>query len=483
MKKTAVVLLFILMGLCCISAENLSITSSRDFQFYTNRRPVIIIFSLGCDIGGFVSDAFFSGFRDLSGVDLGVIDINQSDEVIGYNSYNNLDFELGTLAIAYKGKLVRTETSDKVDLYGLNQQRRWVYASLTDLAYNFTLKMHNDRRIKPDVSNRTVELSKNRIAFYDFEKDASDTIGNYPKIPIRGANTVRSGVLQMFGEGGTEVYNDAYKLKDSFSFALSFFMNSEPEFLNGGVIIDFGNRYLNLSYYKNSIYLIVDATYQTSRKDAEGNPVWDYSPKECYILNEVNLKAQTWNHIVLSFDGGSTRMQVMLNGNRLDDIQPSDYFVQAYKQSSYKDSLNFEFHRGGAPYSFNGKADNLLIFNKVLNNSEMLSVYDQYAYEKAMPNVPDPSSFWTGSWNMYWGSNEKIKLSMQESGSTVTGTYEWRDGRLTGTLQGKTLRGNWTQSNNSGWFIFVLNDDSNSFSGEWGYQKGVNQGIWNGFRN
>ncbi len=86
-----------------------------------------------------------------------------------------------------------------------------------------------------------------------------------------------------------------------------------------------------------------------------------------------------------------------------------------------------------------------------------------------------------GSWGGAWSSNFG-RMSLQQSGGKVTGTYDYKGGRLEGAVAGNVLQGRWTQTNGSGRFELRLGADGASFSGRWGNGETLNGGFWNGRR-
>lgn len=72
------------------------------------------------------------------------------------------------------------------------------------------------------------------------------------------------------------------------------------------------------------------------------------------------------------------------------------------------------------------------------------------------------------------------EMTLQIRGNRVTGTYEWSNERIDGTLSGHTLTGWWTQSNGKGRFIFEFNPDFSAFTGKWGYNDAEPSGKWDG---
>ena len=72
-------------------------------------------------------------------------------------------------------------------------------------------------------------------------------------------------------------------------------------------------------------------------------------------------------------------------------------------------------------------------------------------------------------------------LHLVQDGNKVTGYYEYDNGKVTGTLKGRTLTGTWTQTKQSGQFIFDFAPDCQSFDGRY-EQKGRWHEDWNGTR-
>ena len=77
-------------------------------------------------------------------------------------------------------------------------------------------------------------------------------------------------------------------------------------------------------------------------------------------------------------------------------------------------------------------------------------------------------------------------MRLTQSGSGVTGTYDYNSGRITGTVSGATLSGRWDEGaetpGGDGGFTFTISADCNSFSGTWGYGASSTGGGWSGTR-
>ena len=102
-------------------------------------------------------------------------------------------------------------------------------------------------------------------------------------------------------------------------------------------------------------------------------------------------------------------------------------------------------------------------------------------------SIPSGSNdnIWSGEWDTeQWG-----KMTLQQNGNKVTGSYEWDGGKIAGTVSGNMLKGTWSESptyqpeNDAGDFEFTLSPDGNSFTGRWRYGSGGDwDGDWDGER-
>ncbi|MBK7098240.1 MAG: hypothetical protein IPH58_07635 [Sphingobacteriales bacterium] len=72
------------------------------------------------------------------------------------------------------------------------------------------------------------------------------------------------------------------------------------------------------------------------------------------------------------------------------------------------------------------------------------------------------------------------EMKLTQDGNTVKGTYNYKDGRIEGILNDRTLTGMWYQSNGRGRIVFVFNNDFSSFAGKWSYNDSAPSATWNG---
>lgn len=69
---------------------------------------------------------------------------------------------------------------------------------------------------------------------------------------------------------------------------------------------------------------------------------------------------------------------------------------------------------------------------------------------------------------------------LRQSGTGIEGCYDWDNGRLTGTTDGRVIRFQWTEDGPQiGTAVMVLTSDSGFLNGLW-YENGRYQGLWYG---
>ena len=123
----------------------------------------------------------------------------------------------------------------------------------------------------------------------------------------------------------------------------------------------------------------------------------------------------------------------------------------------------------------------------VLNNwgdSEYMEIMDVYAYGK--PLVQRALADNSGTFSSTYGD-----FHMQQTGATVNGCYEMKNGLIeNGGFDGRVLRFTWSESQSEtkrggGPAMLTFADDGQSFTGFWwyeGYTNGAPAGSWHGTR-
>ena len=83
---------------------------------------------------------------------------------------------------------------------------------------------------------------------------------------------------------------------------------------------------------------------------------------------------------------------------------------------------------------------------------------------------------WTGTWDSTFdGEGSRHVTILVQTNETVTGTYAYHEGRISGTVQGNHLIGKWFEyggveaDRDSGPIDWILSSDGKSFEGTWAY--------------
>ncbi|MDD3815991.1 MAG: OmpA family protein [Desulfocapsaceae bacterium] len=80
-------------------------------------------------------------------------------------------------------------------------------------------------------------------------------------------------------------------------------------------------------------------------------------------------------------------------------------------------------------------------------------------------------------------NSDYANFHVQQEGTALNGCYEYNDGLITGSIEGKVMKLTWREGENTGPALMVFADDSKSFQGFWwrkGLEQGAPAGTWNG---
>jgi len=124
----------------------------------------------------------------------------------------------------------------------------------------------------------------------------------------------------------------------------------------------------------------------------------------------------------------------------------------------------------------------------VLNNwgdSQYMEIMDMYAYGRPLATRPLADN--SGTFSSSYGN-----FHMQQTGATVNGCYEYKNGLIeNGGFDGRVLRFTWTEGEvapgerHGGPAMLIFSDDGQSFTGYWwneGNKSGSPNGGWSGKR-
>jgi hypothetical protein len=92
--------------------------------------------------------------------------------------------------------------------------------------------------------------------------------------------------------------------------------------------------------------------------------------------------------------------------------------------------------------------------------------------------TPCGVSTWNGTWTTNCGIAICGTMTLQQNGTSVTGTYGGGSGTITATVTGSTLNGTWMRNASSGSFTFSMLTNGDQFRGHFGASN-----AWCGYRN
>lgn len=177
-----------------------------------------------------------------------------------------------------------------------------------------------------------------------------------------------------------------------------------------------------------------------------------------------------FNDMVFSWNGNKVTATYEYRDGRIEGTLSGRTLTGRWTQNNGKGRLVFEF------------------------NEDFTEFTGKWSYNDAEPT----SSGWNGKLKPGTGSGLKSRggkvssiptgefssdfnaMRFRQDGNKVTGTYDYRNGRIEGTLSGHTLTGRWTQDNAKGRIRFEFNDDFTAFTGKWSYNDDEPTSTWDG---
>ncbi|MCB1320521.1 MAG: ankyrin repeat domain-containing protein [Leptospiraceae bacterium] len=376
--------------------------TAANFERETGRTPVLMIISLDCDIGRYVSDQFRQAFKDLSGARLAIIDANEAYKIFTTDK----PYDLGSVLLAHNGKVLSTtdewvaESPNNSD-WGMNGQRRWA---------NEVMKRHNIRfemgDIQPDrlapqrETDTTVNLDRDLLARFRFDNDSpANEAGAYDgQFSIDKGETAHArlhsnafyhdgeydmdsgGYFSHYVDGGRPVYGNGFTTSVNFYFRED---KENPGNLQNGRFFCIGYRMFCLGTYENKMYLEMDITGINNRE----NDDYVYS-NDFYFFPEVKLPVKEWVNIVISSDMDSRRVKILINGQRVRDVRVHDVVYRMYtdyyrKGAVFSPYMAIQFFHFGAGDVLNGFADDLVVYQRGVNFAEMRALHRAYGKSSA----------------------------------------------------------------------------------------------------
>lgn len=121
---------------------------------------------------------------------------------------------------------------------------------------------------------------------------------------------------------------------------------------------------------------------------------------------------------------------------------------------------SIEYHGGGPAWQYAQQKEITIAYK----------IVDGIPVTPGITPTQSPGCSFTGTWNTNWGA-----MNLIQTGTEVTGSYEHDNGKFTGTVEGRIVKGTWSEApgytppDDAGDAEFTLSDDCRSFAGNWRY--------------
>ena len=214
--------------------------------------------------------------------------------------------------------------------------------------------------------------SSNFVAYYQFDNnDGVDTLGLSQLMQLQNVSFVNS-TLQLNGQyqndgSGNGYVATAYINNFSYqNFTISLDFNSNTF---TGVINNFTSSNVLTG---GTSYRWFGLRYNTGHLELTLN-----NQAYSHLFSTSSLTAGSWHNIICSFDLPNKLVRTYFDGQFLEDVVlPVDFVLDVIGSSAESTDKKFSFTNYSNGQTFNGVVDNLRVYNKTLNGSEIQNLYN-----------------------------------------------------------------------------------------------------------
>ena len=323
---------------------------------------------------------FFKAFKDVKGIDLATIDLHSKKRM---HINTKLRTKTGSILIAYKGKIIASSDGEDYQLYGFNQIRRWIRKKLDALGVSYKMDTIDFGRVAPYQGDKSIRLKYKLIAAYDFnDKKYIQKQTEKRKVYI-GKKASITGCTLYNNPDKKSQYNTYFvaeeidKNSKPFTIGLNFKMKKHEYSwqFDDNIIFQSSPRVFTLYVFQGYIVLKVQ-TWIRLRKTGPITRQYEYY-FENYLVNETSLQLEKWHHLIFSYYPSKRRIGLMVNGKRLKDIKMSSQLINRIRKKA-NNVYGFQLRDQGVRRNigFRGNIDNVVIYNRALNQQEMKAIFN-----------------------------------------------------------------------------------------------------------
>jgi hypothetical protein len=227
--------------------------------------------------------------------------------------------------------------------------------------------------------NAQVNLQEGLVGYWPFNGNANDESGNGNHGTVNGATLTAdrfgntSSAYYFNGIDNFIVINDNDLLDITESFTLSVWVN--PNLINEG-----HNRILNKHYANQEYNGTWDFGIYDGKADFNASPFFSPDHSSNSSINE-----NVWSHLLFAYDNSGNSWKLFINGT----LDSEGVCVFEITNNSYNLFVGVEEYES-FQWFFQGKIDDIRIYNRALNGDEILALYNEknpLSFENQTKNV------------------------------------------------------------------------------------------------
>ncbi|HMZ57197.1 MAG TPA: ankyrin repeat domain-containing protein [Leptospiraceae bacterium] len=345
--------------------------------------PLLIITSLGCDMGQGYVMAHESNLDDLKGVKIGWADINDIYQNRLFESAGSV--EIGDILLVKDGKILDTsKDADAEDsIIAGNIAKKWVYNALKKNKIQFTMKEPEPDFLEPIRDSSPPDITKGLVAHFPLTSDMKNAVDGKVRFTPGSKNKIVNQAYYMDGiygytydQGTISFASDAPE--DGYSFSL----NVKPEDRKDErQQLLFSGGYRNLDFYRNRKNGQLEVHASSFCKDCGKNKKERWI-QATYKFSDVNIELNKWHNFTVSMDFKNSRASVLVNGKRLKDINLGADYTDVYKKRIYYRNQVLALDMAGNGSLLKGYVRDMVAYDRSLSGKELLEVQKKYAVNK-----------------------------------------------------------------------------------------------------
>lgn len=345
--------------------------------------PILIITSLGCDMGQGYVMSHESTLEDLQGVKIGWADINDIYQNRLFESAGSV--EIGDILLVKNGKILDTSKDadpDKGIIAG-NTARRWVYDALKKNKIQFTMTEPEPDFLEPIKDNAPADITNGLIGYFPLTSDMKNASSGKATFKPGAKNKIVNQAYYMDGIYGYSydqgTINDSKNRGDGFSF----FLNVKPEARKDDrKQLLFSGGYRSIDFYRDikTGQLIVETSASCPDCGKNGKNKWVQGD---YKFPDIKIELNKWHNFAVSMDTKNGRASILVNGKRLKDINLGKSYIEVYSKGPWYRNQILALDMAGNGSLLTGYARDMAAFDRAVSGKELFELQKKYAINKA----------------------------------------------------------------------------------------------------